>query len=52
MEDKDVTVLLVVIEDAADVSLMKSLPSSEGEARFVICTIVSIDEDEGDGEGS
>jgi hypothetical protein len=52
VEDKDVTVLVVVTDDAADVSLIKSLLSREGDARVVICTIVSIEEDEGDREGS
>ena len=52
VEDKDVTVFVVVTDDAADVSLIKSLLSSEGDAHVVICTIVSTEDDEGDGEGS
>jgi hypothetical protein len=52
VEDNDVTVFVVVTDDAADVSLMKSLLSNEGDARVVICTIVSTEDDEGDGEGS
>jgi hypothetical protein len=52
VEDKDVTVFVVVTDDAVDVSLIKSLLSSEGDARVVICTIVSTEDDEGDGEGS
>ena len=43
----DVTVLAVVMEDAADVSLIKSLLSNDGDARVVICTIVSTEDDEG-----
>ena len=49
VEDKDVTVFVVVTDDDADVSLIKSLLSSEGDARVVICTIVSTDDDEGEG---
>lgn len=53
VEAKDVIVfVVVVIEDAVDVSLIKSLLSMEGDARVVSCTIVSTEEDEGDGEGS
>lgn len=55
VEDNDVTVFAVVVTDeAVDVSLMKSLVSSEGDARVVICTIVSTedDDDDGGGEGS
>lgn len=52
VEDKDVIVFIVVTDDAVDVSLIKSLLSSEGDARVVICTIVSTDDDEGDREGS
>ena len=54
VEDNDVTVFAVVVtDDAVDVSLMKSLVSSEGDARVVICTIVSTEDDEDDGgEGS
>jgi hypothetical protein len=51
-EDKDVTVFFVDTDEAVDVSLIKSLLSSEGDARVVICTIVSTEDDEGDGEGS
>jgi hypothetical protein len=51
-EDKDVTVFVVDTDEAVDVSLIKSLLSSEGDARVVICTIVSTEDDEGDGEGS
>ena len=53
MDDKDVTVFVVVTDEAVDVSLIKSLLSSEGDVRVAICTIVSTeDDDEGDGEGS
>jgi len=52
VEAKDVTVLVVVTDDTEDVSLIKSLLSSEGDARVVICTIVSTEDDEGDGDGS
>jgi hypothetical protein len=52
VEVKEVTVLVVVTDDAVDVSLIKSLLSSDGDARFVKCTIVSTEDDEGDGEGS
>ena len=53
MDDKDVTVFVVVTDEAVDVSLIKSLLSSVGDVHVVICTIVSTeDDDEGDGEGS
>jgi hypothetical protein len=52
VEDKDVSVFVVVTEDAADVSLIKSLLSSEGDVRaLVICMAASIDDDDGVGEG-
>ena len=52
VEAKDVTVFVVVTDEAVDVSLIKSLVSSEGDARVVICTIVSTEDDEDDDEGS
>lgn len=52
VEAKDVTVLDVVTDDAVDVSLIKSLLSREGDARVVSCTIVSTEDDDGEGEGS
>jgi len=47
-----IVLAVVVIDDAAEVSLIKSLLSIEGDARAAICTIVSTDDDEGDREGS
>jgi hypothetical protein len=52
IEDKDVTVFVVVTDDAVDVSLIKSLPSREGDARVVSCIIVSTEDEEGDRESS
>lgn len=52
VEPRDVTVFVVVTDDAADVSLIKSLLSIEGEVRLVICIIVSIEDVEGERQGS
>lgn len=53
VEHRDVIVfVVVVIDEAADVSLIKSLLSIEGEVRLVMCIIVSIDDVEGVREGS
>lgn len=55
-EDKDVNVLawLLVIDDAIEVSLIKSLLSNDGDARvllFDMGVVMSIDDKDGEGIG-
>lgn len=54
LEAKDgiVFVVVMVIDDAVDMSLIKSLLSYEGEVRVVICNAESNEDDDGVGDGS
>ena len=51
-DDTDVNVFVAVTDDAVDVSLIKSLLSSEGDASVIVETFLSIGDGDEDDEGS